>query len=163
VPIEVTLEFDQVTMHPTVAYYRCSECEDPMHESFVFISEDHEHDHHAVHHFTTLVNEQLLSRGLTIETQIQFSDGAPTQYKSKVNIVDMSLCQEELGFHVEKHFIIKRYHINVNTGWSRDQIPCSPKDSDSTTVLCLFLHFVTLLVYFMHLYVLLDIIHWQDW
>jgi hypothetical protein len=101
--------YDQVTLHPTVAYYRCPECEEPMHESFVFISEDHKHDHHAVHHFTTLVNEQLLSRGLTIETEIQFSDGAPTQYKSKINFVDMSLCQEEIGFHVEKHFFGSRH------------------------------------------------------
>ncbi|XP_033728817.1 uncharacterized protein LOC117317958 [Pecten maximus] len=101
--------YDQVTLHPVVAYYRCLECGAPMHEIFSIISDDHKHDHHAVHHYTTLVSEQLMSRGLSIDVQIQFSDGAPTQYKSKVNFADMSLCQTDLGFHVEKHFFGSRH------------------------------------------------------
>lgn len=42
--------------------------------------------------------------GLKIEKEIQFPDGAPTQYKSKYNFVDISMCHDDFGFSVEKHF-----------------------------------------------------------
>ncbi|VDI46372.1 Hypothetical predicted protein [Mytilus galloprovincialis] len=36
-------------------------------------------------------------------------DGAPTQYKSKYNFVDMSFWKDDFGFEVEKHFFGSRH------------------------------------------------------
>lgn len=47
--------------------------------------------------------------GLKIEKEIQFPDGAPTQYKSKYNFVDISMCHDDFGFSVEKHFFGSRH------------------------------------------------------
>lgn len=43
--------YEHVTLHPSVVYYRCETCDEPMKESIIFISEDHKHDYHAVQHF----------------------------------------------------------------------------------------------------------------
>ncbi|XP_062621147.1 uncharacterized protein LOC134282769 [Saccostrea cucullata] len=104
--------YEQVTIHPVVAYYKCTEenCNENVRESVVFISEDHKHDYHLVQHFIAKTNEYLIQGvGLNIEKEIQFSDGAPTQYKSKYNFVDMSMCHEDFGFSVEKHFFGSRH------------------------------------------------------
>jgi len=54
----------QCTIHPNVATYKCTECEDPgsvVTDSIVFISSDMQHDHHAVQHFSGKALELLLS------------------------------------------------------------------------------------------------------
>ena len=101
--------YKQATIHPVVAYYRCPDCGDPMHESLMFVSEDKKHDQHAVQHFVTLSNQYLLGKGIEIEHEIQFSDGSPTQYKSKVDFCDASYGTEDFGFSVEKHFFGSRH------------------------------------------------------
>jgi len=103
---------EQVTLHPVVAYYRCPSegCDKTVHESLVFISDDHKHDYHAVQHFVVKSNQYLLETvGLEIQKEIHFSDGAPTQYKSKANFVDLSMSQEDFGFQIEKHFFGSRH------------------------------------------------------
>ncbi|XP_033126388.1 uncharacterized protein LOC117124308, partial [Anneissia japonica] len=54
--------YEQATIHPIVAYYRCPQCEQPMHESCIFISEDRKHDYHAVQHFITITNQHLVDQ-----------------------------------------------------------------------------------------------------
>ena len=76
---------NQVTIHPTVAYYRCQEegCEDIVMEHLIFVSDDKTHDAAAVHKFVMLANEHLIEvRGLNIEREIQLTDGCAAQYKS---------------------------------------------------------------------------------
>ena len=42
---------NQVTVHPIVTYYSCNNCEAIVTESLVCISDDLQHDHHAVYKF----------------------------------------------------------------------------------------------------------------
>ena len=61
---------EQVTIHPTVAYYKCKDdgCDQVVTESLIFISEDKIHDSHAVNTFTKIANEHLKEkRGLDIK------------------------------------------------------------------------------------------------
>ena len=76
--------YNQATIHPIVAYYKCPQCDKSMHESLLFISDNRKHDHHAVQHFVTIANRHLLERGLNIEHEVHFSDGSAYQYKSKI-------------------------------------------------------------------------------
>ena len=101
--------YNQATIHPVVAYYRCQECNTPMHESVMIVSNDTKHDYHAVQHFVRITNEHLQDQGITIARQIHFSDGSPCQYKSKVNFADASHGQVDFGFPVEKHFFGSRH------------------------------------------------------
>ncbi|CAC5406241.1 unnamed protein product [Mytilus coruscus] len=103
--------YEQVTIHPLVTYYQCQEenCHQTVRESLVFISQDHKHDYHMVHHCIVKANTYLLEHLDEIRKQVQFSDGAPTQYKSKYNFVDMSFWKDDFGFEVEKHFFGSRH------------------------------------------------------
>ncbi|XP_033754519.1 uncharacterized protein LOC117343464 [Pecten maximus] len=103
--------YEQVTIHPIVAYHRCpvQDCNESMHHSLVFISEDHKHDYHFVQHSVTKANEFLMQSGLEIEKEIHYSDGAPSQYKCKYNFMDLSSSQDDFGFGTEKHFFGSRH------------------------------------------------------
>lgn len=98
----------QVALHPMVAYYWCSVCDqqNPVREAINFISDDMKHDSHAVHHFiTTAVNHLTKVRGLTPQRLIQFSDGCASQYKSRIPFMDVSCGPKDLGIQqVERHF-----------------------------------------------------------
>ncbi|KAJ8382437.1 hypothetical protein SKAU_G00032150 [Synaphobranchus kaupii] len=84
--------YNQATIHPIVAYYRCLEenCNEITCESLVLISDDCKHDHHAVQHMMTLANKHLADKGVCSDVQVSFSDGSPTQYKNKVAFCDAS-------------------------------------------------------------------------
>ena len=57
----------------------------------MFVSDDKVHDHNAVFHFTKLAMEHLqLTRGSSLETIIQWTDGCSSQYKSKGPFSDVS-------------------------------------------------------------------------
>lgn len=101
--------YDQVTLHPVVSYYQCTEegCNNVIEESILCISDDHTHDHHAIQHYIKLAVNHLLQKGITIEKLVQFSDGAPTQYKGKVNFADLSYSFED--FKCEKHYFGSRH------------------------------------------------------
>ncbi|XP_070532795.1 uncharacterized protein [Ptychodera flava] len=103
--------YQQATIHPIVAYYRCqeSECDKTVRESCMFVSSDTKHDYHAVQHFLVLAVEYLRSKGIEIEHQVHFSDGSPTQYKSKVPFCDASHGSTDFGCTVEKHFFGSRH------------------------------------------------------
>ena len=61
-------------------------------DSCIIISEDCEHDYHAVNHFTKLVDERLeqVSK-CKPEKKVVFSDRCSAQYKSKGPFADVSL------------------------------------------------------------------------
>ncbi|XP_060597247.1 uncharacterized protein LOC132751142 [Ruditapes philippinarum] len=77
-------QYQQVTIHPIVAYYRCDKCEDIVCESAVFISGDLVHDAYADEQFTRSYEEYLKETGMEIEKEVLFSDGCASQYKSKL-------------------------------------------------------------------------------
>ncbi|VDH92328.1 Hypothetical predicted protein [Mytilus galloprovincialis] len=101
--------YDQVTIHPVVAYYRCTVCTSIVEESILCISADHTHDNHAVQHYVSTAVKHLLEKGINIEKLVQFSDGAPTQYKGKMNFADLSYSYEDFGFQSEKHYFGSRH------------------------------------------------------
>ncbi|XP_063438626.1 titin-like [Mytilus trossulus] len=102
------------TIHPIVANYICNECEqDPVPvitDSIIYISDDLTHDHHGVQHFVGLSIEKLQEEcNGTLQTVIQFSDGAPTQYKNKISFTHCSFSNEDFGIATEKHFFGSRH------------------------------------------------------
>ena len=89
---------DQATLFSIVAYSICPACKEKMHESLVFVSDEKQHDRHAVHHYVTLANQHLLeTRGLTIEREIHSSDGASSQIKSKTPFADVAHSVDDYG------------------------------------------------------------------
>ena len=101
--------YQQATIHPIVAYYKCQDCDAPMHQSIVIVSDDTKHDYHAMQHFINITNEHLLKEGIQISKQIHFLDGSPCQYKSKMNFADASHGELDFGFPIEKHFFGSRH------------------------------------------------------
>lgn len=81
----------QVTLHPIVTYYR-GENSSLVKESNIVISEDNNHDYHAVAHFENLVDLHIADRlNKKPQHKIVFSDGCSAQYKSKGPFADLSL------------------------------------------------------------------------
>ncbi|KAJ8050271.1 hypothetical protein HOLleu_03406 [Holothuria leucospilota] len=101
----------QATIHPIVASYRCEEadCDKMVTDSLFFISDDIKHCYHGVQHFNKNAIEHLEGKGIQIAKLIHFTDGAPTQYKSKVNFADVSMSLDDFGFPTEKHFFGSRH------------------------------------------------------
>ncbi|VDI09049.1 Hypothetical predicted protein [Mytilus galloprovincialis] len=75
-----------ITMHPIVSYYKCST--HLKRESIVVISEDNNHDFHAVNHYMNIVNTEIKE---DFKRRIIFSDGCSSQYKSKGPFSDLAL------------------------------------------------------------------------
>ncbi|XP_033730626.1 uncharacterized protein LOC117320042 [Pecten maximus] len=112
---------EQVTIHPTVAYYQCQKegCEETVIESLIFITDDKQHDAHAVMAFTKLANQHLqATRGLHIEKQLHMTDGCSAQYKSKTPFTDIyiSFSILDFGFPTERHFYGSRHGKGPSDG-----------------------------------------------
>ena len=67
----------QITVHPTVCYYACSQCEDTETESLVFVSDELKHNFDAFHTFTVkkAVKHQKETRKLNFKHSEQWTDG----------------------------------------------------------------------------------------
>ena len=71
----------------------------------------------AVQEFVKLAKKHLSQvRGLTIEKEIQMTDGCAVQYKSKIPFTDISFSQTDLGFSVERHFYGSRHGKGPSDG-----------------------------------------------
>jgi hypothetical protein len=75
-----------------VVNYNCpvSNCEEIVTDLIILISNDLTHDHHAVQHFVEKSVALLKEEGISFNPLIQFSDGAPGQYKSRISFTDPS-------------------------------------------------------------------------
>jgi hypothetical protein len=81
---------EQVTMHPVVTYYKNNNI--LVRDSSIVISDDINHDYHAVEHYKNIVDGHIEGRiGKTPERRVVFSDGCSAQYKSKGPFADLSL------------------------------------------------------------------------
>ena len=110
---------NQVTIHSTVAYYRCQEegCEEIVTEHLIFVSDDKTHDAAAVQEFVELANGHLKeARGLNIEKEIHLTDGCAAQYKFRIPFTDISFSQSDHGFPVERHFYGSRHGKGPSDG-----------------------------------------------
>ena len=91
----------QVTVHTTVAYYKC-DCGHLITEYIYHVTSDKSHDWMAVDHFTRLSTEHLNQKGIEIKKIHEFTDQVPTQYKSCTIFNHLSqshipVCQHYLG------------------------------------------------------------------
>jgi hypothetical protein len=78
-------QYKQATIHPVQAYYMCPEegCTELVKEAVVFISDDLLHDKHAVLAFERKLHEHMVDHNVSWNHHVQFSDGCPSQYKSR--------------------------------------------------------------------------------
>ncbi|PJE77756.1 hypothetical protein CI610_03318 [invertebrate metagenome] len=110
---------EQVTIHPIVALYRCLKagCDKTVVESLIFISENKQHDAHAVMKFVKIANKHLTEQqGLVINKEIQMSDGCSAQYKSRQPLTDLSYSILDFGFPSERHFFGSRHGKGPSDG-----------------------------------------------
>ncbi|XP_070209732.1 uncharacterized protein [Littorina saxatilis] len=111
--------YDQVTIHPTVTYYKCPVCSDTTTESLVFISPDKKHDHYAVQAFTSKALTHLReTRRLDISHIVQWTDGCASQYKSKGPFADISLSLTNFNASLERNFFGSRHGKSPSDGES---------------------------------------------
>ena len=73
----------QTVIHPIVNYYRCPQDEGLIVEEHVMITDDLNHDKHAVKCFEDTTLEYFHQKGFTPKAIIQFCDNCSKQYKSK--------------------------------------------------------------------------------
>ena len=78
-------EHKQVTLHPTVVYFRCKDCYTISTHEVVHTSNDLKHDAHIIKKFNEKTLQVLKDRGIEIRKIIYFSDQAPSQYKNKTS------------------------------------------------------------------------------
>ena len=112
---------EQVTLHPIVSYYQCpqDECEETVTESMVFISNDKNHDHHAVFQFTREALRHLTDvHQLPVEHVIQWTDGCSAQYKSKGPFSDILCALTDFGCTLERNFFGSRHGKGPSDGES---------------------------------------------
>ena len=94
----------QVTLHTTVAYYKCN-FEEIITEYIYHITPDKSHDWKAVDHFTKLSIDHLKEKGVKIKKIHEFTDPAPNQYKSYTIFNHLS----ESGIPVCRHYLGSRH------------------------------------------------------
>lgn len=103
----------QVTIHSIVPSYKCRNCTEipkTVTDSLVFICDDLTHDHYGVQHFVKTGIQKILEKSeVNITHVVQFSNGAPTQYKNKINSANCSFSEEDFGVKTEKHFFGSRH------------------------------------------------------
>ena len=112
---------EQVILHPIVSYYQCTqdECEETVTESMVFISNDKNHDHHAVFQFTREALRHLTDvRQLPVQHVIQWTDGCSAQYKSKGPFSDISCALTDFACTLEQNFFGSRHGKGPSDGES---------------------------------------------
>ena len=94
----------QITIHPTVVYYKClrNGCEEIVKEGLIHITEDLSHDQDAVQTIFEASLEHLKQKGVEINEIIQFSDHAASQYKSKTVFYTVS----KYDIPMTNHFLL---------------------------------------------------------
>ncbi|XP_070550272.1 uncharacterized protein [Ptychodera flava] len=99
---------NQVTLHPVIAYY--NENGNVIREAIDIISDDLNHDSHAVHEFLIKVNDHLrITRELHPDKMVIFSDGCAAQYKSRTPFADVSFAEEDLMCTMERNYFGSRH------------------------------------------------------
>ncbi|XP_033638655.1 uncharacterized protein LOC117299279 [Asterias rubens] len=111
---------DSATLRPIVAYYQCPKCQQPTTVSMIMITEDNNHDHHAVHSFTDVAVEYLktkLAPGY-IKKVVRFSDGCQNQYKSRNPFMDFSFGSSDYDVEFQHKFFGSRHGKGPSDGES---------------------------------------------
>ena len=95
----------QVTLHPTVVYFRCKDCNNISTHEIGHVSNDLKHDAHLVKKFSEKTLKVLEDRAIEIHKIIIFSDQAPSQYKNKIafKYICNNILPIMLNFFVTRH------------------------------------------------------------
>ena len=88
----------QVTLFTAVAWMGNSEC-----KSFVIVSDDLDHDKHAVWSMLKVILKRLTDIR-PIETVVIFSDGCAAQFKNRYTMANLCFADEDFGVTVEWAF-----------------------------------------------------------
>ena len=91
----------QITVHPIVAYY--NEGSDLVRHAMIMLTDNLQHDHHAVQTFVKTAIE-FLTKDRQVDSLIQFTDGAACQYKCASAFVDLSFAEEDFKFPLYRSF-----------------------------------------------------------
>ena len=97
-------DHEQVTLHPTVVYY-VGPCRKMIKEEVIHMTNNHKHIEKTVAVFQKKTIEFLKSKKVPIVEILEWTDNAPTQYKSKNCFQRMSLMQKPIthNFFGKKH------------------------------------------------------------
>ncbi|MES9905398.1 MAG: hypothetical protein ABW168_22320 [Sedimenticola sp.] len=103
-------QYEQITVHPIVAYHRCpvDECEEVVTDSIICLSDDRGHDASAVHTYLTAAIKHV-GEIMDIVHLVQFTDGCSAQYKSKQPFMDISFASSDYNFTTERCFFGSRH------------------------------------------------------
>ncbi|KAK7484163.1 hypothetical protein BaRGS_00024533, partial [Batillaria attramentaria] len=94
--------YSQVTVHPTVLYYACQNCNGLVTDYLVFLSDDLNHDAHMAHTIIMASREHVLVE-TGIEQVVVWSDGCAAQYKSKLPFFHCSNSSLERHYFGSRH------------------------------------------------------------
>lgn len=102
-----------VTIHPTIANYKCPVDGEIVEEAIDIITDDLVHDAHAFHKFNTIINQHLTEvQQIPIEELIIVTDGCASQYKCKSSFFDASNGLEDIGVVIERSYYGSRHGKN---------------------------------------------------
>ena len=106
-------DHDQVTLHPTIAYFSCeNNCGHMVKEEFFHITPDKKHEWQAVEQFERTTIDYLERSGVKIKKIHEFTDQAPTQYKSCTTFNSIS----KMKIPTCQHFFGTRHGKILQTG-----------------------------------------------
>ena len=89
----------QVTVHPTVIYYRDSQTNEIKHKSIIYISDDLDHDVSLVYKFQEKTAAYINENFPGVNEVEYFTDGCASQYKSKGYF--KNLCNQLIDFKLK--------------------------------------------------------------
>jgi hypothetical protein len=91
----------QITVHPSIAYYK--QDAEVKTSSFVFVRDDTQHDNEMIYTFNKTVLKNLKEM-LSFHHVIYVSDGAVSQYKNYKQFVNISMHSTDYGVSAEHHY-----------------------------------------------------------
>lgn len=104
---------DSVTIHPCVCVYHCPSDNELVSEYVDIVSDDLNHDSHAVHTFVDQVIKHLKeTRHIDIDHVYLISDGCASQYKSRVTFMDVSCSMQDYNVTIERSYYGSRHGKN---------------------------------------------------
>ena len=98
---------EQITIHPIVFFYKCYDCQNPkpVQENLICVSQDLNHDYHAVNLFQKESIAHLKqNRNVKFSKIEEFSDGCQAQYKSRNTFLDVSFSEDDFGVCRRRNF-----------------------------------------------------------
>ena len=104
---------NSVTIHPTIINYRCPDDGEIIEEAVDIVTDDLNHDAHAVNKFIHLIHSYLTEQqNIEIEEMVIISDGCASQYKCKTAFMDASNGIEDLGVTIQRDYYGSRHGKN---------------------------------------------------